>query len=113
MLDQFIAWIAPETALRRARARAALSALGARAYEGASRADRMSDWRTTSNSAAAEVAPALELLRDRFGGADPDVALLVASAEAGTVRLRRLIDNVGEIDAPPVIEQVAIPESLP
>ncbi len=65
MLDQFIAWIAPETALRRARARAALSALGARAYEGASRADRMSDWRTTSNSAAAEVAPALELLRAR------------------------------------------------
>ena len=65
MLDQLIAWIAPEAALRRARARAALSALGARAYEGASRADRMSDWRTTSNSAAAEVAPALELLRAR------------------------------------------------
>ena len=65
MLDQLIAWLSPDAALRRARARAALSALGARAYEGASRADRMSDWRTTSNSAAAEVAPALELLRAR------------------------------------------------
>ncbi len=41
-------------------------------------------------------AAALELLRDRLGGSDPDLAQLAASAEAGTVRLRRLIDNLLE-----------------
>ena len=65
MLDQLIAWLSPDAALRRARARAALAALGHRAYEGASRADRLADWRTNGNSAAAEVAPALATLRNR------------------------------------------------
>ena len=65
MLDHLIAWLSPDAALRRARARSALAALGHRAYEGASRADRLADWRTNGNSAAAEVAPALATLRNR------------------------------------------------
>lgn len=41
-------------------------------------------------------AAALELLRERLGGSDPELAGLAASAEAGTMRLRRLIDNLLE-----------------
>ncbi|MBP9826714.1 MAG: HAMP domain-containing protein, partial [Thermoanaerobaculia bacterium] len=41
-------------------------------------------------------AAALELLRDRLGESDPELAVLAASAESGTMRLRRLIDNLLE-----------------
>jgi signal transduction histidine kinase len=41
-------------------------------------------------------AAALELLRDRLGESDPELAALAASAESGTMRLRRLIDNLLE-----------------
>jgi len=41
-------------------------------------------------------AAALELLRDRLGESDPELAALVASAEAGTLRLHRLIENLLE-----------------
>ncbi len=41
-------------------------------------------------------AASLELLRDRLGGSDPELAELAASAETGTLRLRRLIENLLE-----------------
>lgn len=41
-------------------------------------------------------AASLELLRDRLGESDPDLAELVVSAEGGTLRLRRLIENLLE-----------------
>ncbi len=41
-------------------------------------------------------AAALELLRDRLGESDPELAVLAAGAESGTMRLRRLIDNLLE-----------------
>jgi signal transduction histidine kinase len=41
-------------------------------------------------------AAALELLRDRLGESDPELAALAASAEVGTMRLRRLIENLLE-----------------
>ncbi len=41
-------------------------------------------------------AAALELLRERLGESDPELAALVGSAETGTSRLRRLIENLLE-----------------
>ena len=41
-------------------------------------------------------AASLELLRDRLGDSDPELAGLAASAESGTMRLRRLIENLLE-----------------
>ena len=41
-------------------------------------------------------AASLELLRERLGESDPELAALAASAEGGTLRLRRLIDNLLE-----------------
>ncbi len=41
-------------------------------------------------------AAALELLRERLGESDPELAGLAASAEVGTMRLRRLIENLLE-----------------
>lgn len=63
MLDNIVAWVSPQAGLRRVRARAALSAL--RAYEGAGTGRRTDNWRTTSASANAEVAPSVAKLRDR------------------------------------------------
>jgi len=41
-------------------------------------------------------AASLELLRDRLGESHPDLSALATSAESGTLRLRRLIDNLLE-----------------
>ncbi|MEO8195727.1 MAG: ATP-binding protein [Thermoanaerobaculia bacterium] len=41
-------------------------------------------------------AASLELLRDRLGEADPELVELAVSAESGTLRLRRLIENLLE-----------------
>lgn len=57
MIDRMIAWLAPERALRRSRARMQLAAT-TRAYEAAKPLDRHSDWYTPGTSAQAEVGPA-------------------------------------------------------
>jgi len=63
-LDRLIAWLAPNRALRRARARVALQLV--RYYEGAARSRRTEGWRVGSGTSAnAELAPALGALRDR------------------------------------------------
>lgn len=41
-------------------------------------------------------AASLELLRERLGESDPELAALATSAETGTLRLRRLIENLLE-----------------
>jgi signal transduction histidine kinase len=41
-------------------------------------------------------AASLELLRDRLGASDPELAALAGNAESGTLRLRRLIENLLE-----------------
>lgn len=64
LLDRLVAWIAPDRALRRARARAALAIL--RGYEGATRSRRTEDWQAARGSSAnSELAASLPLLRDR------------------------------------------------
>lgn len=59
-LESILAAIAPTLALRRRIARDAL-----RAYDGAGVGRRMKGWRTNSTSPNAEIAPKLQLLRDR------------------------------------------------
>jgi lambda family phage portal protein len=62
-LDQFIASLSPQAAVRRQRARIQLDAL--RKYDGASRGRRTEGWLTQGTSADAAAAPALPVLRDR------------------------------------------------
>lgn len=63
-LDRLIAWIAPQRALRRARARLALGAV--RAYESAAHSRRTEGWRVVGGTSAnTELATALPTLRDR------------------------------------------------
>lgn len=64
LLDDLIGWLSPESALRRARARAALRLVG-RSYEAASKSERLSGWKAPSTSAQTEIMPALNTLRDR------------------------------------------------
>jgi lambda family phage portal protein len=59
-IDKAIAVVAPQTALKRAKARYAI-----RAYEGASVGRRASSWKTLHTSANAELQQALRPLRDR------------------------------------------------
>jgi lambda family phage portal protein len=63
-LDQAIAWVSPETGLRRMRARRA-GELVRLAYEGARTTRRTDGWVATGNSANAEIAMALSRLRER------------------------------------------------
>ena len=63
-LDKAIAWVSPETGLRRMRARRA-GELIQLAYEGARTDRRTGGWVTSGNSANAEVAVALSKLRER------------------------------------------------
>lgn len=63
-LDKVIGYISPTTQLKRSRSRAALS-LVERSYDGAKTGRRTSGWTTGGNSANAEIAPALSLLRNR------------------------------------------------
>jgi lambda family phage portal protein len=63
-LDRLLGWLAPQHALRRARARVALDAV--RAFEGAARSRRTEGWRVAAGTGPnTELAPALSLLRDR------------------------------------------------
>lgn len=62
-LDEAIGWVAPERALRRARARAALRLV--RLYEGANTSRRTANWKTSGASANAEISSALTRLRNR------------------------------------------------
>jgi len=62
-LDQIIASVNPQAALRRQRARLQLDAL--RRYDGASRGRRTEGWLTQGTSADAAAGPALKTLRDR------------------------------------------------
>ncbi len=63
-LDRAITWFAPETGLRRIRARRAAE-LVRLAYEGARTGRRTDGWVTSGNSANAEIALALSKLRER------------------------------------------------
>ncbi len=63
LLDRAIAWVAPGLAVKRARARLALSMV--RGYEGAKVGRRTEGWRASGTSANAEVLPALSALRNR------------------------------------------------
>lgn len=63
-LDKVIGYISPTTQLKRARAQAALR-LVERSYDGAKTGRRTSGWTTGGNSADAEIAPAISLLRNR------------------------------------------------
>ena len=63
-LDRTIGFVAPATALRRARHRAAIATL-ARSYEGARVGRRTEGWVVAGNSANAEIGTALSRLRDR------------------------------------------------
>jgi hypothetical protein len=63
LLESAIGWISPESALRRARARAALGHV--RAYEGARNTRRTKGWIANSSSANSELGGALTALRNR------------------------------------------------
>src|SRR5512134_3853495 len=63
-LDRTIGLLAPATALRRARQRAAIALL-ARSYEGARIGRRTDGWVVAGTSANAEIGTALTRLRDR------------------------------------------------
>ena len=63
-LDRTIGFVAPATALRRARQRAAIAML-ARSYEGARVGRRTEGWVVAGSSANAEIGTALSRLRDR------------------------------------------------
>lgn len=63
-LDKAIAWVSPETGLRRMRARRAGELIHL-AYEGARTDRRTGGWVTSGNSANAEIAVALSKLRER------------------------------------------------
>lgn len=63
LIDRMVGYLAPKTALRRAYYRTRLDVVAQ--FEGASKADRVSRWRTRSTSANSEARPALRLLRDR------------------------------------------------
>lgn len=63
-LDKVIGYISPSAGLQRARARQALQ-LVERSYDGAKTGRRTSGWSTASNSANAEISPAITLLRNR------------------------------------------------
>lgn len=63
LLDRAIATFSPQTALKRARARAAFEAV--RGYEGAARDRRRMSWHATNASADAEIAAAGYILRER------------------------------------------------
>jgi capsid protein len=63
-LDRAVGYVAPATALRRARHRAAMVAL-ARSYEGARVGRRTEGWVVAGTSANAEIGTALSRLRDR------------------------------------------------
>lgn len=63
-LDQAIGWIAPETAVRRMRARAALG-LATRAYDAARRDHRTASWRAGGTDANAEIGDSEETVRNR------------------------------------------------
>ncbi|MEO5355426.1 MAG: phage portal protein, partial [Magnetococcus sp. XQGC-1] len=62
--DSLVGWIAPEAAMRRARARYALQALQ-RGYDGAKTGRLTSGWTTAGTDANAEIAMAAVRLRDR------------------------------------------------
>ena len=63
-IDRALGFVSPESALRRARARAALDAV--LRYEGASHSRRAAGWRTASGASAnSEARPAMSVLRDR------------------------------------------------
>ncbi|MBF0178176.1 MAG: phage portal protein [Magnetococcales bacterium] len=63
-LDGLVGWIAPEAAMRRARARNVLQALR-RGYDGAKTGRLTSGWTTAGSDANAEIAMAAVRLRDR------------------------------------------------
>src|SRR5512134_4060200 len=63
-LDRTLGYVAPTTALRRARHRAAMAALN-RSYEGARVGRRTEGWVVAGTSANAEIGTALSRLRDR------------------------------------------------
>jgi lambda family phage portal protein len=64
LLDRLVAWLAPQRALRRQRARVALAAV--RAFEGAAKSRRTEGWRVAVGTGPnTELAPALATLRDR------------------------------------------------
>src|SRR6185312_4059674 len=64
-LEKTIATIAPKTALRRARARVALSIIEQYAYEGAGVGRGSQGWITPGTSAVAETLTSLPYLRNR------------------------------------------------
>jgi lambda family phage portal protein len=66
-LDRGIGWLFPGWGLSRLRSRAALQVIGqvARSYEGAKRTRRTSNWVAGGNAANAEIAPAINTLRNR------------------------------------------------
>ena len=63
-IDRTIAYLSPEAGLRRAQMRAALSAIAARSYDAAQVNRRTAGWQRFSTSANAEVAGALQRVRD-------------------------------------------------
>lgn len=68
LMDRFVAIFSPRAAARRAYYRAQTQLLitsGKRGYDGASRGQRTSGWRTSSSSANAEIQAGGTLLRDR------------------------------------------------
>jgi len=64
IIDSIIGYVSPEAGLKRARARAAMN-LVQRSYDGAKTGRRTNGWTSGGNSANAEIAPALTLLRNR------------------------------------------------
>jgi lambda family phage portal protein len=100
-LDRLIGWLSPERGLMRARARAALSVVGAvRGYEGAKNSRRTSGWTANGTAANAEISPALSALRNRSRDqvrnnpyARSAIAKLVSRA-VGTGIMARVPDSV-------------------
>lgn len=90
-LDRVIAFVNPQAAIRRQRARLAVDAMdriSARKYEGAAKGRRIDGWLTQSTSANAEISTALATLRDRSRDLvrnNPYAARAIQAISANTV----------------------------
>ena len=94
--DRLVGIFNPKAALQRAQARAAMTlineyvAMQKRRYEGAAKSRRTSGWRTAPTDANAEIAPALNILRERSRDLvrnDPYAANAVETIVTNTIGL--------------------------
>jgi lambda family phage portal protein len=65
LVDRLVSYLSPNAGLRRLHARAMMGVALERGFDGASRKDRLSGWKTSGAGANTENRPALGILRDR------------------------------------------------